>query len=86
MLQEKPEDIKEAKMNEIRALQKVNWNVDIEVCELVERAVCELMKIVETAGMDNEDRAFIKTTAMAVEDTLQRKFKIEDLVERMTDK
>ena len=60
--------------------------MEIETCELVERAVCELVKILETAGMTNEDRAFIKTTAMAVESTLQRKFKIEDLVDRMTDK
>ena len=73
-------------MNEIRALQKINWNVQIERCELVERAICELVGILETTGMNNEDRAFIKTTAMTVEDTLQRKFKIEDLVERMTDK
>jgi hypothetical protein len=42
------------------------------------------MKINETAGMDDEDRAFIKTTAIAVEAALQRKFKIEDLVEQMS--
>ena len=72
-------------MNEIRALQKINWHAELETCELVERAVCELVKILETAGMTNEDRAFIKTTAMTVEETLQRKFKIEDIVEKMTD-
>jgi len=81
MLQEKPTVVKEAKMNEIRCLQKINWNVELETCELVERAVCELMKINEEAGMDDEDKAFIKTIAIAVEDTLQRKFKIEDIVE-----
>ena len=84
MLHEKPTVVKEAKMNEIRALQRIDWNIEIERCELVERAICELVKINETAGMDDEDRAFIKTTAMAVEETLQRKFKIEDLVDKMS--
>jgi len=30
--------------------------------------------------MSSEEKAFIKTTAMAIETGLQRKFKIEDLV------
>ena len=84
MLQEKPTVVKEAKMNEIRCLQRSGWEVELERCELVERAICELMKINEAAGMDDEDRAFIRTTAIAVEAALQRKFKIEDLVERMS--
>ena len=84
MLQEPIDQIKEAKMNEIRALQKINWHVEIETCELVERAVCELMKILEAHGMSNEERAFVKTTAMTIEDTLKRKFKIQDIVERMS--
>lgn len=72
-------------MNEIRALQKINWHVELETCELVERAVCELVKILDSHGMSNEERAFVKTTAMTVENTLKRKFKIEDIVERMSE-
>ena len=72
-------------MNEIRALQKINWHVELGTCELVERAVCELVKILDANGMSNEERAFVKTTAMTIENTLKRKFKIEDIVERMSE-
>ena len=51
--------------------------------ELVERALCELVEIMKDQEMTNEERAFIRTTVLTVEDTLQRKFKIEDLADRL---
>ena len=79
-LKEDPQEVKEAKLNEIRALQKINWNVEIQQCELVERALCELVGIFETTKMTDGEKQFIKTTAMTVEETLHRKLKIEDIV------
>ena len=35
--------------------------------------------------MSREEKAFIKTTTMAIEEGLQRKCKIEDLVQRMSE-
>jgi len=48
--------------------------VELEQAKLVERAVCELMKIFESTPMSNEEKAFVRTTAIAVEDCFQRKF------------
>ena len=82
-------------MNEIRSLQKINWHVHLETCDLVERAMIELVHLIESNGSEtkeveegqperpkvetqisNEERAFMKTNAMIIEDTFQRKFKI----------
>ena len=40
-------EVKSCKMSEIRSLQKVNWNVELEQCGLVERAICELAQLFE---------------------------------------
>ena len=78
--------MKECKMSEIRALQKVGWHVDLEQCKLVERAVCELVNLASENGQDltKEEKAFVRVTVLAIEEGLQRKCKIEDLVERMS--
>lgn len=80
-------DIKECKMSEIRSLQKINWSVDLDQCGLVERAIVEVFEILdgdEEYIMNKEEKSFIKTTTMALEHGLQRKCKIENLVERMS--
>ena len=35
--------IKETKFKEIRSMMKINWHVEIETCELIERAIGELV-------------------------------------------
>jgi len=42
MLGEPWTDIKELKLKEIRALQTIDWQVKIESCELIEKALIEL--------------------------------------------
>ena len=72
-------------MSEIRSLMRINWHVELSQCKLVERAICDLVELLgDSAEMTKEEKAFIKTTAMTVEEGLQRKFKIEDLVQRMS--
>ncbi len=73
-------------MQEIRSLQKGGWHVDLEQCGLVERAIIELVEIADKAEepLTKDQKAFVRTTTMAIEEGLQRKCKIEDLVQRMT--
>ena len=54
-------------------------------CELIERAVCELDEHFRN-GLEcsDEERQFVKTTIMTVEDCLKRKCKVEDMVQRYT--
>ena len=63
-------EVKLCKMNEIRSLQKINWSVELDVCKLVERAVCDIIELFEAneeAEMNSEEKAFIKTTVMSIE-------------------
>ena len=48
----------------------INWQVELKQCELIERAIIELHQIFESGQCEagGEERAFIKTTAMAIED------------------
>jgi hypothetical protein len=43
VLKEEPGMIKTSKMNEARCLMKVNWNIQIDICEWVERSMVELV-------------------------------------------
>ncbi len=72
-LGETPTEVKECKLREIRALQVVNWQVTIKQCELIERAICELDELY-SQGLDcgQEERAFMKTTAVAIEECFKR--------------
>ena len=81
-LNEPPLDIKEYKLKEIRSLMHINWQVELKQCELIERAIIELHQMFESGSCEasGEERAFIKTTAIAIEDCLKRKVKIENLV------
>lgn len=82
VLKEPLPEVAEAKKNEIRSLQKPGWNVELEVVENVERALIELVQMLDP-HFSNEEAAFIKTTAVAIEHALQRKCKMENLVEKM---
>ena len=83
-MQEPLTQILEAKRNEIRSLQWAGWNVELDVVTNVERALIELVELLEPTEISDEDRAYIKITAIAIEHALQRKCKIEDLVQRMS--
>ena len=89
-LDEPVAELKECKMNEIRALQKINWHVDLDQCKLVERAVIEFVEMSdqrsneEGGALTSDQKAFIKTTVIAIEEGLQRKCKVEDMVQRMS--
>ena len=56
-------------------------------CELVERAIMELDAHYTDDGFEcsEEDRAFIRVTAMTIEKCLERKCKKEDLVARYSE-
>lgn len=78
------DSVKESKLREIKAAQCINWQIMIQECELIERAIMELDSHFTDDDMPhtNEERAFIKTTAIAIEDCLKRKLKREDIVHR----
>jgi hypothetical protein len=76
-LNEPLEEIKECKLKEIRSLQKINWQVEIQTCETLERALIELVKIFEQSSASSEERAFVKTTAIAIQECLKRKLKYD---------
>ena len=42
---EDPTEVKEAKINEINAMCKTNWSVQLDVCEVVEKSVIELIQM-----------------------------------------
>ena len=83
LLGEPAAEVKECKLKEIRSLQIVDWQVRIEECEEMERALLDLVKLFEQAPATDEERAFVKTNAVAIEDCLKRKVK-EDLVARFS--
>ena len=72
ILQEDPAVIKEDKMSEARCLMKQNWNVQVEVCELVERCCCELVAMddKECPALSTEEKAFVRNAAIAIEESL----------------
>jgi hypothetical protein len=49
---------------------------------LIERALLELHELFESKKCDpsGEEKAFIKTTAIAIEDCLKRKLKVSNIV------
>lgn len=66
-------EIKEAKMKEISCLQKINWSVDIETCEKIEKSMKELVdEIFSKVPADTEEKQFVRNTIKTIEDTLKR--------------
>ena len=54
------------------------------MCESVEKVIVELIQMFD-AGLPSptkEEKAFVRTLAMVVEGRLERKFAIEDIVQR----
>ena len=49
--------VKDIKMKEIRAIMGINWHVEIETCELVERTLIELVNdIFSNCPADDEEK------------------------------
>lgn len=48
-------EVKEIKMKEIRAIMGINWNVEIETCELVERTLIELVNDIFSKGEPSDE-------------------------------
>ena len=67
-------------MKEIRAIMKINWYVEIEVCELVERTLAELVNdIYSKCPPSDEEKQFVKITKKTIEETLHREAKVPTL-------
>ena len=72
------EVVKELKLKEVRALLKINWQVEIAQCELVERTLCELVDDIFSKGQaTEEERQFVRITSQAIADTLKRESKVK---------
>mmetsp|Transcript_32157 Transcript_32157/g.49180 ORF Transcript_32157/g.49180 Transcript_32157/m.49180 type:complete len:123 (-) Transcript_32157:31-399(-) len=70
--------IKETKFKEIRAIMKINWHVELETCELVERTLLELVNDIFSAGeATEEEKQFVRNTAKTIADTLKRECKVQ---------
>jgi hypothetical protein len=82
MFREPPQEIKEAKMAEIRCMTKPNWQVQLEVCESVEKVVVELIQMFDASmpKPSQEEKSFVRGLALVIEDRLERKFTVEDIV------
>ena len=60
-------------MKEISCLQKINWSVDIETCELIEKAMQELVdEIFSKMPANTEEKQFVRNTIKTIEGTLHR--------------
>jgi len=70
ILKEPLRDIIATKKSELISLQKAGWNVELAIVELVERALIDLVTLLEKDTITNEERAYIKTTAIAIEQAL----------------
>jgi len=70
--------VKELKLKEIRSIMKINWSVEIEVCELLEKTLNELIvEVLPKCPATEEERQFITITAKAIADTLKRPCNLE---------
>ena len=77
-LREDMSEVKELKFKEIRCLMKVGWNIEIAICEQLEKTLNELINdiFVEIPATE-EERQFVTTTALAITDTLKRPCELE---------
>jgi len=72
-LKEPIEEVKQLKMKELNCMMKINWNVDIETCELVERTLGELINDFFSKCLPSEEeKSFVRNTAMIIEKCLHR--------------
>ena len=69
--------VKDIKMKEIRAIMGINWHVEIETCELVERTLIELVNdIFSNCPADDEEKQFVRNTSKTIAETLHRESKV----------
>ena len=70
------QEVKECKMSEIRSLRKINWLVEFDQCQLVERVICELVEMMADVQRNKDEKSFILYTTMAIEASFGRKCNI----------
>jgi len=76
-LKEPIEEVKALKMKELNCLMKINWQVDLELCETVERALGELVNdIFSKCTPSDEEQQFVGNTAKVIESSLHRPCKV----------
>jgi len=64
-------------MKEIRAIMGINWNAEIETCELIERTLIELVNdIYSKCQPSDEEKQFVRNTSKTVAETLHRESKV----------
>lgn len=74
------EEIKEIKLKELRAIMKINWEVEVETCELVEKTLGELVDDIFPkleGGPSDAHKIYVNNTAMVIAKTLQRECKVK---------
>lgn len=74
------EEIMELKLKELRALMKINWEVETELCENVEKALGELVDNIFPkleGGPTEAHKIYVTNTAMVIKKTLQRECKVK---------
>ena len=72
-LKEPIEEVKALKMKELNCLMKINWHVDLELCETVERALGELVNdIFSKCTPSDEEKQFVENTAKVIATNLHR--------------
>merc|ERR1719263_2727903 len=55
-------------MKELNCLMKINWQVDLELCETVERTLGELVDDIFTkCAPSDEEKQFVDNTAKIIE-------------------
>lgn len=60
-------------MKEISCLQIINWSVHVESCELIEKALKEMVDdIFSKVPANTEEKQFLRNTIKTIEDTLKR--------------
>ena len=52
---------------------KINWHVEIETCELLEKTLSELVDgLFPQYDVSEEEKQFVRNTCKTIEDTLKR--------------
>lgn len=72
------EEIKEIKFKELRTMMNINWEVDIDKCKAVEKALGELVgHVFENIAASEEEKQFVRNTAKTIAQTLQRECSVQ---------
>ena len=64
-------------MKELRTMMNIQWQIDLETCEQVERALGELVDhIFANDPATEEEKQFVRNTAKTISESLQRDCKV----------